>query len=216
MNPDFFSSQVPRASWRWTLALSLLLAGSSVFAERADRQVPINIEADMLHHDDANQVSVFSGNVILTQGTLILRGQQLEVRQDAQGNPRGLIQGSANERAFFRQQRAGLDEFVEGQAQSIEYDSLSETVIFTGQAVLRRFRGTTLSDETQGSRIVYNGLRETFSVEGGATGRTADNPMGRVRALLTPTGSGETTPPSGTPGTPGPALTPSKRLELRP
>lgn len=214
MNPDLFTPLAPRsAGWVRLVLLSLLLACGSAIADQADRQAPMNIEADRLQYDDANQVSVFSGNVVLTKGSLALRGQRLEVRQDAQGNVRGVIQGSTNGRAFFRQKRDGLDEFIEGEAQQIDYDSLSETVVFTGQAVLRRYRGTALSDETQGSRIVYNGSRETFTVEGGSAGRTGDNPTGRVRALLTPAGSAESPPPV---DNSAPALTPSNRLELRP
>jgi lipopolysaccharide export system protein LptA len=203
------------------LLLSLALACGSALAERADRLAPMNIEADRLQYDDANQVSVFSGNVVVTQGSLILRGQQLDVRQDAQGHQRGVLTGSPTQRAFFRQQRTGLDEFVEGEAVRIDYDSLADTLTLTGQAVLRRFRGTTLSDETQGSRIIYNGALETFSVEGGAAGRSAANPAGRVRALLSPTPAPEATPstaPSAAPApqAPRPALTPSQRLEQRP
>ena len=214
MNPESSVSLAPRFAWSvCLLLLCLLMASGQALAQRADRLAPMNIEADKLQYDDANQVSIFTGHVVVTKGSLILRGQRLEVRQDAQGNARGVIQGGANSRAFFRQKRDGLDEFVEGEAQRIEYDSLSETVIFTGQAVLRRYRGTTLSDETQGSRIVYNGARETFTVEGGTDGRTTENPTGRVRALLTPSGTNESTPPA---TDSAPALTPSPRLELRP
>lgn len=195
------------------LAAVLVVASPMVLAERADRLAPMNIEADMLRHDDANQISVFTGNVIVTKGSIVLRGQELQVRQDAQGHQRSVVIGSPAQRAFFRQKREGLDEFVEAEALRIDYDSLSDTVTLTGQAVLRRLRGTVLSDETQGSRIVYNGTLETFTVEGGAAGRTADNPTGRVRALLTPTPAPVTTPVT---PTPVPALTPSDRLELRP
>lgn len=195
------------------LTAMLVVASPMVLAERADRLAPMNIEADMLRHDDATQTSVFTGNVIVTKGSMVLRGQELQVRQNPQGHQRGVITGTPSQRAFFRQKREGLDEFVEAEALRIEYDSLSDTVTLTGQAVLRRLRGTVLADESQGSRIVYNGTLETFTVEGGAAGRTADNPTGRVRALLTPAPAPATTPE---PPAPGPTLTPSERLELRP
>jgi lipopolysaccharide export system protein LptA len=52
--------------------------------------------------------------------------------------------------------------------------------------VLRRYKGSQLNDETRGSVITYNGSNDTFSVDGGASNRSASNPSGRVRAMLTP------------------------------
>lgn len=192
------------------LCLGLCLVAAPTWAERADRQQPMNIEADSLRYDDARQTSVFTGNVVVTKGTLILKGHEIEVRQDAQGNASGLVRGKTSQPAFFRQKRDGLDEFIEGEAERIDYDSVADTVTFNGQAVLRRYRGATLNDETRGSRIVYNGTRETFTVEGGASGRTAENPTGRVRAMLTPSSA-----PAASPAPASQPLTPSTRMEPR-
>ncbi|MDV7391902.1 lipopolysaccharide transport periplasmic protein LptA, partial [Arthrospira platensis SPKY1] len=156
-----------------TLSLGLCLATAPAWAERADREQPMNIEADSLRYDDARQTSVFTGNVVVTKGTLILKGHEVEVRQDAQGNASGRVRGQPSQPAFFRQKRDGLDEFIEGEADRIDYDSVADTVTFNGQAVLRRYRGATLNDETRGSRIVYNGTSETFTVQGGTSGKTA-------------------------------------------
>ena len=68
----------------------------------------------------------------------------------------------------------------------IDYDSKADTVRFTGNAVLRRYRGAQVNDETMGDTIVYNGGTETFTVDGGPASRTPANPGGRVRAMITP------------------------------
>lgn len=195
------------------LTAGLGLGPGTAQAELADRQQPMLIEADTLRVDDATQTSVFTGNVVMTKGSIVLRGQQIEVRQYPQGAQSGTMLGSATQRAFFRQKREGLDEFVEGEAERIDYQSQTDTVTFTGQAVLRRFRGATLSDQTLGARIVYNGARATFVVDSGPQSVTPDNPSGRVRALLSPTPSEQAA--TTTPGS-GPALAPSPRMELRP
>lgn len=173
-----FSRVLPR----WVLIAGLALAGGA-HAERADRNKPLNAEADTLRYDDARQTSVFSGNVVITKGTIVIRGAQVEVRQDPQGHQFGVVTGKPG---FFRQKREGVDEFIEGQAERIEYDSQAETVKFTGAAVLRRYKGAQLNDETVGSVITYNSGNDTFSVDGGPGSRTASNPSGRVRAMLTP------------------------------
>ncbi len=47
------------------VAALLCLAGAAQ-AEKADRNKPMNIEADSLRYDDLKQVSVFTGRVVLT------------------------------------------------------------------------------------------------------------------------------------------------------
>lgn len=150
-------------------------------AERADRDKPMNAEADALRYDDVRQTSVFTGNVVITKGTIVIRGAQVEVRQDPQGNQFGVVTGNPG---TFRQKREGLDEFIEGEGSRIDYDSRADTVRFTGNAVLRRYKGTQLNDETRGNVIVYNNSTDVFTVDGGA--RSPANPSGRVRAMLTP------------------------------
>ena len=51
---------------------------------------------------------------------------------------------------------------------------------------MRRYNGATLVDETSGALIVYDNNTDVFSVDGGAQNRTAANPTGRVRAMLSP------------------------------
>ena len=164
------------------LALGVLPA----WAEEADRDLPMNAEADNLRYDDARQLSVFTGRVVITKGTIVIRGERVEVRQDPQGHQFGVVTGSEGKPAFFRQKREGLDEYIEGEAVRIDYNGQADVVRFEQRAVMRRYRGSAVADETMGSVIVYDNASETFRVEGGEASRTAANPSGRVRAVLTP------------------------------
>lgn len=189
-----FPTPFPRLLARLGLSGLLLVAAGAALAERADRNKPLSAEADRLRYDDVRQTSVFTGNVVITKGSILIRGAQVEVRQDPQGNQFGLITGQPG---FFRQKREGVDEHIEGQAERIEYDSKTEMVRFTGQAVLRRYRGSQLNDETTGSVITYDGRNDTFGVDGGV--RSAANPSGRVRSMLTPVPKGEAPVPAASP-----------------
>ncbi len=165
------------------------LAGAPtwVAAERADRDRPMNIEADRLEHDDLKKISVFQGRVIATKGTILFRGQTLEVREDADGYQQGLLLPAPGQRAFYRQKREGVNEFMEAEAERIEYDGRRDRVVLSGRAELRRLRGNTLADEIQGQVIVYDNLNDQFTVDGAP--RQATNPGSvtpRVRAVLTP------------------------------
>ncbi len=165
---------------------AVLLASSPAHAEKADRDKPMNVEADAMRYEELKQTSVFSGRVILTKGSILIRGARIDVRQDAQGRQFGVISAEPGQVAFFRQKREGLDEFIEGEGESIEYDGAADSVKFLNKAQLRRYRGATLSDEFSGHVIVYNNSSEVFSIDGSPVKTGAASPAGRVRAMLTP------------------------------
>jgi len=154
---------------------SALLLASPAHAEKADRDKPVNLEADTVTLDDINKVSVYQGNVILTQGTLQLRADRMQVTQNAAG----LDKISATGRPVaFRQKVDGRDEFIDGFADRIEFDSVNGQLELIGQARLRRG-----SDELRGAQISYNSNTEFYKVIGQPNAQT---PSGRVRAIIRP------------------------------
>jgi lipopolysaccharide export system protein LptA len=146
----------------------------------------MNVEADALRYDDVKQLSVFSGRVVLTKGSISIRGAQLEVRQDPEGYQFGVVTGAGEHLAFFRQKRDGVDEFIEGEGETIEYDGRADTVKFIRKAQLRRYRGATVADEISGGLIVYDNLHDLFSVDGNVSKPGSAGGSGRVRATLMP------------------------------
>ncbi len=194
------------------LMLAAALAVFPAAAEKGDRDKPMNAEADALRYDDLKQTSVFTGNVVITKGTIIIRGARVDVMQDAEGYQTAFVYAAPDKLAFYRKKRDGVDEYIEGEGERIEYDSRADTVKFIKQAVLRRYVGATLADETTGNLIVYDNPTDVFTVDsGGGQNRTAANPSGRIRALLAPRnkpGAAVTPPPAG----PAPILRPSTTL----
>jgi lipopolysaccharide export system protein LptA len=188
-----------------TAVAVLALIAQPVAAEKADRDKPMNAEADALRYDDLKQRSVFTGNVVITKGTTILRGGRVDVSQDAQGYQQAVAVAAPGKLAYYRKKRDGVDEFIEAEAEKIEYDSRADTVRFVTRAVVRRFMGVRLLDETTGSVINYDNSSDVFTVDGGAQNRDAANPTGRVRAMLSPrstasSAAGITPPSSSAPG----------------
>ena len=164
------------------------LGSGPVLAENADRDKPMNAEADALRYDDLKQTSVFTGNVVITKGSTIIRGERVDVRQDPEGYQQAVVEAAPGKLAYYRKKRDGLDEFIEGEGERIEYDSRQDVVKFMRNAVMRRYKGSVLADETTGSQINYDNKTDVFSVDGGAQSRSVANPNGRVRALLSPRG----------------------------
>lgn len=174
------------AACRLLPVLLLALAVAPASAEKADRNKPLNVEADAGRYDDLKQVGTFTGNVVVTKGTLILRAEQIEVRQSPDGYQHGVATALPGRLASFSQKRDGVDETIQGEAERIEYDGKADTVRFVNRAVIRRYRSGALADETAGNLITYDNTREVFSVSGGASAATPANPGGRVRATLAP------------------------------
>lgn len=168
----------------WLPAVLLLAAlggGGAARAERADRAKPLNVEADAGRFDEARQTGTFTGNVVITKGSIVLRAAQVEVRQSPDGQQSSVATGAPGAPARFRQKREGVDEYLEGEAQRIEYDARSDTLRFIESAVLRRYRGSVLADEASGALITFDNAASVFSVSGGPAGTG-----GRVRATLSP------------------------------
>ena len=192
------------------LIVVALLACVPALAERADKNKPINLEADSMSHDEVRQASVLEGGVLLTKGTLLLRAHRVEVRKDAQENQFMLATAKAGERVLFRQKREGLDEFMEGEASRIEYDGKLDVVRLSGNAVMRRLRGATLADESIGSVIVFNNITETLTINGAPASST--QPAQRVRIMLSPKEDKAAAPaPAG--GVASPALRPALQVK---
>ena len=165
------------------ISLALAFGAGTSRAERADKAKPMNVEADNLRYDDLKQASVFTGRVVLTKGTIVIRGARVDVRQDSEGYQYGVVTAEPGKLAFYRQKREGVDEFIEGEGETIEYDGKADRVKFIKRAELRRYRGATLADEMAGSLIVYDNTTDVFSVDGGPASSAVG---GRVRAVLAP------------------------------
>jgi lipopolysaccharide export system protein LptA len=167
------------------LALAPWLLASAALAERADRTKPLTMESDQpCTVDLVRQVSVCTGNVVIAQGTLVIRADRVELREGADGYRNATAIGSSAKPATYKQRRDGGEEQLEGSAERVEYDARADTLRFVGSAQVRRMRGSVPSEDIQGSVIVWDNAAELFSVQGGTA--TPSNPGGRVRAVLSP------------------------------
>ena len=183
MNKSFFSF----------FALVLLaLAAPVAWGEKADKDKPIYFTADASSIDDAKESGVLTGNVVLTKGSMLIRGGKAVVHKDVDGYQYGVVTAAPGKLAFFRQKREGVDEFIEGEGETIDYDGRADVVKFISKAQLRRYRGATLSDEFSGWQIVYNNVTDVFTQDGapvvGPSSSTSQPgaPAGRVKGMLTP------------------------------
>lgn len=184
------------------ILVAAALATLPAHAERADREKPLNIEADRMLADDGKQTVIFEGRVVLTQGTFVLRADKLTVRQDKEGFQSGVAVGSP---ATFRQKRDGVDEWIDGEAQRIEYDGKGERVELFDRARVSRDK-----DEVRGNYISYDTRSEIYRVQGAKDLPAAPaGREGRVRAVIQPKKKDD----GAAPRAPGLELKPTPGLE---
>jgi lipopolysaccharide export system protein LptA len=194
------------------IALAALLAvtfSHAARAERADRDKPTQIEGDRCVTEELKQVSVCTGNVVLTRGTLRITGERMEVRETPEGYRNATVLAAPGQLATFRQRqdatRPGIEEYIEGAAERVEYDERSETVRLIQRAQWRRLENEQPRDEVAGSLITYDSRTSTYAVAGGKDAGSD----GRVRLILSPRTDGAPEPAARAPLTPAPALNPT-------
>ena len=163
------------------LFISLLIAlfALPALAEKADKEKPIEIEADTVTVNDAKKVSVYTGNVIVTQGTLLIKADKLVVREDEAGFQHSSSYGNPS---TFKQKRDGKEEYMEGAAQRIEYDGRMDKVQLYTKAWVKKGE-----DIVHGDYIMYDANAEYSEVIGGGPkSATPATPTGRVKAIIQP------------------------------
>lgn len=167
------------------MLLAAALAAPSSWAERADRAKRLVVESDAATYDELKRITVLTGNVVITKGTLVLKADRVEVREGADGYRTAVAIGGSRQ-ATFRQKRDAPNEYIDGQADRLEYEERREAIRFVDNATVRLLRGNAVGDEITGNLITYDGTSEVFNVSGGRSGGSAGASSGRVRAVLAP------------------------------
>jgi lipopolysaccharide export system protein LptA len=177
-NSTAAAANIGRGGIFFTIFFASLLFTGQVLAERADSDKPVHLESDRATVQDANKLATFIGNVVLTQGTLIIRADKMTVKEDANGFQHATAFGNL---ASFRQKRDGKDEYVEGWSERMEYDAKADKVQLFKKARLRRGQ-----DEVHGDYISYDALNEFFQVTGNNDTSAQSHSEGRVRLVIQP------------------------------
>ena len=163
------------------LTLSLcLLATQNVLAEKADRDKPMQLEANRITIDDAKKIQILEGDVLVTKGTMSLKADRIVITEDQYGFQKGTAVGGKDGLARFRQKREGVEEYVDGEAERIEYNSNSEVAELFHRAWVKSGE-----DQVRGDYIRYDAVSEKYLVTAGEN-RDPKGPPARVRAIIQP------------------------------
>ncbi|QIL88370.1 lipopolysaccharide transport periplasmic protein LptA [Microbulbifer harenosus] len=140
------------------VAAALLLA-PQVHALPNDREQPVKVSADKLEANRNKNLSVYSGNVVISQGSLQIRADRVEVHGNAKGEINKVVATGAP--AHFQQQVEESTSPVKARAKRIEFLVSSDALQLSGEAFVDR-DGNTLSAE----RIDYDLKSEQMQAQG--------------------------------------------------
>ncbi len=198
------SARIPE----WILplfALAALFTASAAHALPSDRDQPIHLSADRADINDHTGVSVFTGHVALTQGSMRLWADTLTVYHDRNDKITRMVATGAPVR--FRELPKAQGEAITGSARRVDYDVVKDVVVLEQDAELVQGK-----NRFQGPRIEYD--RGAEIVKAGSAGGAG----GRVEITLEPKRKGAAPgatppapgakPPAGTPAAGTPAPTP--------
>ena len=201
LTPESTRAPAPRrpgaAAFCASLAVVAAAAANPAHAERADRSKPMSVTSSGGNPDVVDlkkHSAVFIGNVIITQGTLEIHADRVEVSEDPDGQRLGFAYGSPEHPATFRQKRDGEDEYSEGDSTRIEYDSAANRVRFVGAAHLRMLKGAVVTDQANAALITYDTATDTIKL-GSGEGAASSASGGRTTVVFTPKAPGSAPPP---------------------
>ncbi len=154
--------------------LSVLLLGlfmGPAFALSGDENQPIEVEADLLEVRDDDNISVYRGNVTLTQGSIRISSDQLTIYFNE--NDELELMEMTGSPARFRQLDDENLEMI-GQAEQINYRETESVIILIGNASF-----THDGDRIESDRIEIDTENDNLSAG-------SDDPSKRVKMLIQP------------------------------
>jgi lipopolysaccharide export system protein LptA len=167
------------------LALVVVNVFQLAYAEKADQDKPIILEADKVFGNDTTQVYDLNGDVLLVKGSIIVTGEDGQIRIDPQGYEFIDVKGTPEAVATFRQRREGrANEFMQGRSAHATYDAKTELLTLTGDATLRRLLNMQMLDKLTGWKIEYDDVKQYYRVIPPKDIKPNDLPV--ARAILTP------------------------------
>ena len=161
-----------------TLCLALLAgAATPALALPDDANQPIRIQANTATLDDRRNTAVYTGNVIITKGSMRLTGSRVTLTADANGEVSKLV--SVGSPATYRQTPEADGSPVDSRALTIDYHAAADRVVLIEDAFLEQAGNT-----FQGQRISYDIQRQV--VDAGRSDAQDNDSAERIEIIIQP------------------------------
>ena len=137
------------------------------YSYEPDRKKPIFLESDSAKWDEESQKSTYRGNVVVTQGSMLLTGELLIVTSRNNEINRMVITG---EKATYKQKTVS-GKIINEKKKKIQYYVDRSKIIFINKAIL-----TQTNNIVRSNKIIYNTDSENI---------TAGDKKGKSRVKMT-------------------------------
>lgn len=158
--------------------LACVLLPLQAMALDTDKDQAMNIEADRVDIDDEKGVSTFRGNVIMSRGSVLIKGDVVVIYRDKEKNLDKVH--STGKLAHFQQRPEGKADDVIAEGQELFYDAVKEILI-----VRRQGKVIQGGNAFRGEYIVYDSKRDLVKARGSES-NGGNGKKGRVQMTLQP------------------------------
>lgn len=167
---------------RYLFILLLIFVTPLSFALKSDESQPIQIVADKATADQINKVTVFTGNVVVTRGSIIVHSNTAEASEDKSGYK--IIHLVGTPVTFEQLNDDG--EKTQGECNDFEYNTKNSLAILTGRARVKKGDNMVIGD-----KLTYNTQTQIYSATSSNANGVSNTKSGRVTVILQPNQKGQ-------------------------
>lgn len=164
--------QFTRRALSFFVAAALVVISPFCLAGKADFDMPVKVVSKSQRIDGLKETSRFWHDVRISQGSLLIEADEVEVIAAA-GKGKEIIIARGSPAIYSQQMDDGSS--IKAQASEIKYQLEISTISLTGNAELQRD-----TSMVKGDSITFDMVREQLQAEGG------DNNDGRVTTIFGP------------------------------
>ena len=151
------------------LLILIIIASPNSWALNSDKNKPVEVEADNFNLDEKKQITTYTGNVVITQGSMEIKANIVTIYGSKGSTDKVIATGNP---VKFKQQPDGNQGLIRGEANQFDYLVTKDTLILINKATLWQSGNTFSSD-----RIVYDSKHSIV--------KAGDNSSGSKRVKVT-------------------------------
>lgn len=174
----------PKNPGKFILLIATFLLCNTAWPLSTDKDQPIEIEANAAELDDQKGVTVYTGNVVVTQGSIRMTGDKMTVYYTKDNDLDTVIM--LGQPATYRQLPDKSEINDEAEALRMEFYNLKNLIVLIDNALVTqeglRFSGSRIEYDTENSKIRARGTADATATDDGAPTQSS----GRVKITIQP------------------------------
>ena len=144
-------------------------------ALKSDEKQLLQIDADHATFDQKQLVTVFSGDVVITKGSLTVRANQGTATEDKNGDRTLILTGTPV--TFVQTDNDGVK--IEGQANTFDYNTKTNLAVLNGRARVKKAKNIIIGDT-----LTYNTKTYIYSARSTQANGVKKQSNGRITVIL--------------------------------